>query len=259
MKKSSLIKIIAAAAALCITVSMFAGCSKNNGSTESETTTSAAVSETTVDTEIEETPIYETRAVEEGDVYAINKFTVDPLPANYELAIQSQENQGKIYLNGSSQIVVMATNYKEDFQALDTYADTACASIRMNNMLQQCDTDFEEPEHTTVAGFDAVKYDFLVTQNQFIKENPDDEGDGVKTPVDYFKSRIYYFYSDNDVFYVWFETKQEDWDANIGGFEEFVANIKIDENAVNQETTEETAAESTEEAAEETESETSAE
>ncbi len=232
MKKPGLIKAIAASAALCLTISALSACSDNNNNGESSVTTSAA-EDTTSDTE-ESISVGTMRPVAEGDTYAINKFTVSELPEGYRLASKSQENQGLLFLSDKSQVIVMAANYKEDLQPLEKFADSGCASIKFTNMISQSDTDFSEPEKTTVAGFDAIRYDYDITVNEFIKENESDEGDGVKTPVDWFKSRIYFFYSDKDAFYFTFTTNAEDWDETIGAFEEFTANIVIDENAENE-------------------------
>ncbi|MBQ8826089.1 MAG: hypothetical protein IJ007_03225 [Oscillospiraceae bacterium] len=239
MKNRQLLKITAFTAALCMSAAMLSGCtssgdgSANNTDSGSASVTTVPADENAAETTISIPEMHGTRRVEEGDVYAINKFTVDPLPANYVLAQQSQLNQGKLYLNGVSKITVMACNYKEDFQSLDIAMETACASLKMNNMLMQCDTEFEEPVKTTVAGFDALSTDFLITANTFVKEDPNAEGDGVKTPVGWYKSRIVYFFSDKDVYYCIFETNRDDWDKTIVGFEEFIANIKIDETAEN--------------------------
>lgn len=241
MKNKRIMKILALAAAVCMTAAMLSGCNGNDNGNNSNVGTEVQESVTTTvpsdadaaATDISVPEVYNTKAVAEGDVYAINKFTVDPLPANYVLAQESQEAQGKLYLNGVSKITVMACNYKEDFQDLATCLETACASLRMNNMLYACDTTFEEPVSTTVDGFEALSRDFVITQYEFIKEDPNAEGDGVKTPVAWYKSRIVYFFSEKDVYYCIFETVQDDWDSTIGGFEEFIANIKIDENAQN--------------------------
>ncbi len=226
MKNTRFTKFIAAAAALCLTVSMLSACNKDkpdSSASETSATTNATVA-------VEDIPTMEgVRPVEEGDVLAINKFKVDPLPANYQLASSSQEYQGQLYVNGVSKITVMACNYKEDFQSLEISAESAAASFKMNNMLYASDTEFEEPVYTKVAGFDAISRDFLVTVNEF-KEV---DGKEVKTPAAWYKSRLVYFFSDEDVFYCVFETTKDDWDSTIGGFEEFVANIQIDENAVN--------------------------
>lgn len=249
MKNIRTIKIMAFAVALCISASMLAGCANKNpdeqgGADQSVTQTESAVTTVPNETQSEEEimatletdVMYDTRGVAEGDVYAINKFTVDPLPANYVLAQESQEAQGKLYLNGVSKITVMATNYKEDFQELSVALETACVGMKMNNMLFASDTDFEDVKEITVDGFEALSRDFTITANEFIKENPEDEGDGVKTPVAWFKGRIVYFFSEKDVFYCIFETDKDSFDETIKGFEEFVANIKIDENAQNKTT-----------------------
>ena len=227
--KRKLTKLFAAALALCLSAALLSGCKKdtpdsgNASETTTASTTTAASEEVTI-------PVAQAkRPVAEGDVLAINKFKVDPLPAKYELADSSQEYQGLLYMNGVSKITVMASNYKEDFQDLDTSAESAAVSIKMNNMLYASDTDFEEPIHTTVAGFDAVSRDFLVTVNEFTEV----DGKEVKNPVAWYKSRLIYFFSEKDAFYCVFETTKDDWDSTIGGFEEFVASIVIDENAEN--------------------------
>ncbi|MBQ2823151.1 MAG: hypothetical protein IJF18_01060 [Oscillospiraceae bacterium] len=225
--KRTLTKFFAAALALCLSAALFSGCKKDTADSGNPSETSATTNATVAPEDI---PVAQgKRPVAEGDVLAINKFTVDPLPADYVLVDSSQEYQGKVYMNGVSKVTVMASNYKEDFQDLDISAESAAAGIKMNNMLMASDTDFEDPVYTKVAGFDTVSRDFLVTVNEFSEVN----GKEVKTPVAWYKSRIIYFFSEKDVFYCIFETTKNDWDSTIGGFEEFVANIVIDENAVN--------------------------
>lgn len=223
-------KIIKAGAVLCVLLTaaaMLSGC-KNKTNNSTETTASAVQSENDAQ------EIGTMRPVAEGDVYAINKFTVpEELPGDYRVYVKSQEDQGIVYLNDISQIVVRAANYKENFTDLATYADSGCASIKINNMLDHCDTDFEAPVNTKIAGFDAIYYDYLVTANEFVRENENDE-EGVKTPVAWYKSRIYYFYSDNDVYYLMFETEQDNWEKAVGDLEAFVELITINENAVNE-------------------------
>lgn len=233
MNNSVKLKAGAFLCALLTAAAMLSGCKKNNddnsnnaGSTENSSATVISDSETQ--------EIVTIRQVVEGDVYAINKFTVpDTLPGDYRVYVKSQEDQGIVYLNDISQIVVRASNYKEDFTDLATYADSGCASIKINNMLDSCDTDFEEPVNTKVAGFDAIYYDYLVTANEFIKENENDEK-GVKNPVAWYKSRIYYFYSDKDVYYIMFETERDNWEKALPDLEAFVEKITINENAVNE-------------------------
>lgn len=248
--KRTLTKLFAAALALCLSAALFSGCKKDTANSGDPSETSATTNATVSP---EDLPVAQAkRPVAEGDVLAINKFKVEPLPANYELVNSSQEYQGLLYMNGVSKITVMASNYKEDFQDLETSAESAAASLKMNNMLYASDTDFEEPVHTTIAGFDAISRDFLITVNEFTEVN----GKEVKNPVAWYKSRIVYFFSEKDAFYCVFETTKDDWDSTIGGFEEFVANIVIDESAVNPPA--ETTAASEEAVSEETVSETSA-
>ena len=235
MNKDIIKKAAAVLTALVMCTAVLAGCSKDK-KPEGTSDTLPQSGELNIEGGDEaQEGVMTTRALNEGDVYAINKFKVDPLPANYQLAAKSQENQGMVFVNGVSKITVMAINYKEDLQDLATYADSACAALKLNNMLYQSDTDFSEPQNTKIAGFDAVTYDFTITQNE-VEERVNEKGNKEvvsKTPIAWYKSRIYFFYSDKDAYYALFECQKDDWDSTIGGFEEFMANVTIDENAVN--------------------------
>lgn len=235
MNKDIIKKTAAALTALVMCTAMLAGCSKEKKPEETSDTLPQSGELNIEGGDEAQEGVMTTRALNEGDVYAINKFKVDPLPANYQLAAKSQENQGMVFVNGVSKITVMAINYKEDLQDLATYADSACAALKLNNMLYQSDTDFSEPQNTKIAGFDAVTYDFTITQNE-VEERVNEKGNKEvvsKTPIAWYKSRIYFFYSDKDAYYALFECQKDDWDSTIGGFEEFMANVTIDENAVN--------------------------
>lgn len=235
MNKDIIKKAAAALTALVMCTAVFAGCSKEKKPEETSATLPQSGELNIAGDEESKEGVMTTRALNEGDVYAINKFKVDPLPANYQLAAKSQENQGMVFVNGVSKITVMAINYKEDLQDLATYADSACAALKLNNMLYQSDTEFTEPQNTKIAGFDAVTYDFTITQNE-VEERVNEKGNKEvvsKTPIAWYKSRIYFFYSDKDAYYALFECQKDDWDSTIGGFEEFMANVTIDENAAN--------------------------
>lgn len=234
MNNSKIIKAGAFLCAILTAAAMLSGCKNKIDNTDNNTTNNTEITTSAAPSETEEQTIGTMRQLAEGDVYAINKFTVpEELPGDYRVYVKSQEDQGIVYLNDISQIVVRAANFKEDFADLATYADSGCASIKINNMLDHCDTDFETPVNTKIAGFDAIYYDYLVTANEFIKENEDDE-EGVKSPVAWYKSRIYYFYSDNDVYYIMFETERDNWEKAVGDLEAFVELITINENAVNE-------------------------
>lgn len=235
MNKDIIKKAAAALTALVMCTAVFAGCSKEKKPEGTSATLPQSGELNIAGDEESKEGVMTTRALNEGDVYAINKFKIDPLPANYQLAAKSQENQGMVFVNGVSKITVMAINYKEDLQDLATYADSACAALKLNNMLYQSDTEFTEPQNTKIAGFDAVTYDFTITQNE-VEERVNEKGNKEvvsKTPIAWYKSRIYFFYSDKDAYYALFECQKDDWDSTIGGFEEFMANVTIDENAVN--------------------------
>lgn len=242
MNKDIIKRAAAALTALVMCTAVLAGCSKEKKPEETSATLPQSGELNIAGDEESKEGVMTTRALNEGDVYAINKFKVDPLPANYQLAAKSLENQGMVFVNGVSKITVMAINYKEDLQDLATYADSACAALKLNNMLYQSDTEFTEPQNTKIAGFDAVTYDFTITRNE-VEERVNEKGNKEvvsKTPIEWYKSRIYFFYSDKDAYYALFECQKDDWDSTIGGFEEFMANVTIDENAVN-DPTEETA------------------
>ena len=163
MNKDIIKKTAAALTALVMCTAVFAGCSNEENPKETSATLPQSGELNIAEGEDTQEGVMTTRALNEGDVYAINKFKIDPLPANYQLAAKSQENQGMVFVNGVSKITVMAINYKEDLQDLATYADSACAALKLNNMLYQSDTDFTEPQNTKIAGFDAITYDFTIT------------------------------------------------------------------------------------------------
>ena len=235
-------KAFAAAAAVCI---IMTGCGKNNDNKDDETaeTTAAAKpdfsSVTTENTapEIEEETIsvYTGRAVENEEDLAIFKFNCT-LPEGYETAIDSAE--GKQYVSPYGSIVVKAQNFKEEFQELEVFADSGCAGIKMNNMLYQADTEFSEPIKTTVAGFDAIRYDYTVTSYIFppvTDENGeyvvDENGEYVlsenKEIHGEYVDRVYYFYSDEDVFYIICEAKKESAEAAQADFDKFIESVSI--------------------------------
>lgn len=229
------IKLIAAAAAFCIAVSLFAACGKNKDK-ETEVTSSAAdpSGEVTAATQ---------RPVAEGDIFAINKFKVKDVPSNYEFAQKSQVDGDQhfryIIDEGKANMAVYAANYAEEYGSLADFTGRIRFSMNFNNVLHHCDTEFGEEKSVNIAGFDGVYCDYYITQNHFeTDENgeyiKDAEGNDVKTPVAWYTGRIYAFYSDKDAFYFTVESTKDYWDNVVGDFEEKVLpNIYIDENAEN--------------------------
>lgn len=228
------------AAVLCtaiIVASAFTGCSGSDGNGEVVSETTVSEQQTMINTapavvdtdETNQDISTETRPIEEGDDYAINKINnkSETLPGGYELADYSEENQGKMYLNGSAQLVIRGYNYNEDMQDMAVWADNACALMSISNITYACDTVFGEPENVTVCGFDGIKYDYEIIQYDFIADENDPEAEAVKTEIYRQKARIYFFYSEQDAYVVYFNTMAEDWEEQLGYFEEFVADLEV--------------------------------
>ncbi|MDE5859674.1 MAG: hypothetical protein K2H23_04735 [Oscillospiraceae bacterium] len=240
MKKITLKKITAALCAVLMLAAM-AGCSENNndsnnGNNSSDISQTQQGEDSTVTTidlgdDFDQEAVMTSRALEEGDDYAINKINNitqgDTLPGGYSLQDYSEENQGKLYNNGKSKIVIRAYNYKEDLQDMAIWADNACAMILIANITKACETVFEDPENVKVCGFDGIRYDYDIIQNDFIADENDPDAEPVKTEIYRYKARGYYFYSDQDAYVISFDTMEEDWEEQVKNFEEFVADLEV--------------------------------
>lgn len=237
MKKTSLKKLAAIFCAAAM-MSFTAGCSQNddNGENTDAVTSSAEQNDETTTTvylgdDWDKEAVMTSRALEEGDDYAINKINPktegETLAGGYTLQDYSEENQGKLYNNGKSKIVIRAYNYKEDLQDMAVWADNACAMILIANITKACDTVFEDPENVKVCGFDGIKYDYDIIQNDFIADENDPDAESVKTEIYRYKARGYYFYSDQDAYVISFDTMEEDWEEQVKYFEEFVADLEV--------------------------------
>lgn len=258
MNKNRFLKIAAALAAVCMAAAVFGGCSKNKDTEETETSTQ------------EEVTVATQRPVAEGDIYAINKFQVKDLPENYVMAQKSQEefDQHFRYIidDGKANMAVYAANYAEDYGPLENFAGRVRFGMTFNNVMHKCDTEYGESHEIEIAGFKGEWCDYLITQNIFETDAngdtyKDEDGKDIKTPVEWYKGRLYFFFSDKDAFYFSIESTQDYWDNIVDDFEKkILPNIYIDENAKNdpepEESSTETAAVSSE--TDETASETSA-
>lgn len=164
--------------------------------------------------------------------YAINKISNktkgDVFPGGYKLVNYSEENQGKHFANNSSKVIIRAGNGVEDFPELSVWAESTSAGIVISNITNNAaDTNFGDPVEAKVCGFDAIYYDYEMIAYDFV-ENPDDpEGEPIKQEHSRYMGRNYYFYSDQDVYAVMFDTAKEDWEEQLPKFEEFVADLKI--------------------------------
>ncbi|MCL2054951.1 MAG: hypothetical protein FWG90_11040 [Oscillospiraceae bacterium] len=164
-----------------------------------------------------------------GDVFAMTKFTAS-IPEGYNLFIE--DDLGRRYANGEASIEIHGANYNENFIELSLYAEDASTYYAVGRKIHLEDLEFEAPVNTSVAGFDAIRYDYLTTANDFARDSSgnvvkDESGRDVVEPAAFFKGRMYYFFSDEDIFYIIFETGSDDWDKNLPEFEEFIASIEI--------------------------------
>ena len=237
--------IAAAAAFLC----MLTACSKtpDTGNTIETSVTpleSAVTTETGApmqtgqpeyDEDEEPISIYTGKAVEDPADLAIHKFNCE-IPEGYQVVVDSDE--GKLYKSERASITIKAQNYKEEFMELPKFADQACANVKIGNMMTQADTVFSEPMETTVAGFDAIRYDYDVTAYIYLYEtNADgsqklgDDGNPIitdqKEVYGKFHDRIYFFYSDEDVFIVTMESPESEKDNVAAEFDKFLESITI--------------------------------
>lgn len=233
MKKTSLKKLTAILCAA-IMLSVTTGCSPDNNNNEtSEATSSAAGTEQTDETFYygDEEAVMTSRALEEGDDYAINKINPktegEIFAGGYSLQDYSEQNQGKLYNNGKSKVVIRAYNYNEDLQDMAVWADNACAMILLANMTKACDTVFEDPENVKICGYDGIKYDYDIIQCDFIRDENDPDAEPVKTELYRYKARAYYFYSEDDAYVITFDTMEEDWEEQVQNFEDFVLEFEV--------------------------------
>ncbi len=221
------------AAALLALSMLLAGCSNDNDDAQQNTDT--AVQTQATDSTDETISVYTGKAVENEEDLAIFKFNAT-IPEGYETVVDS--NEGKLYASPNGSITVKAQNFKEEFQDLEIFADQGCASIKLTNMMYQADTEFSEPQKTTVAGFDAIKYDYNITSYIFLYEtdaNGEQKKDADGNPIitdqkeinGEYVNRIYYFYSDEDVFYVMCEAPKDKAEAAAKEFDEFISSVTI--------------------------------
>lgn len=168
---------------------------------------------------------YETRPLEEGDQWAIDLIDATEkngeLAGGYDFLEYNLAEQGKLYMNGASKVVINAHNYNEDMQALDIWADNACAMIKIKNITAACDTIFSEPKKTKVCGYDAIMYDVEIIQYKFIDNT-------TKEVYDTYKGRNYYFYSDKNAYAILFDTNDETWNNEVANFEKFMESLVVD-------------------------------
>ena len=213
----------------------FAGCGYDTKRSEKETTQISQEVELGEGEEVEtQATIYQGKTVENSDDLAIYKFNCT-IPNGF--VVQEDDDNGRYFASDKASIMIKSQNYKEEFTDLPVFADSAMGKIVYGNMLYQSKTDVSDPIKTKVAGFDAIRYNYDITA-YFYNYETDSEGlpvtnaDGqynvLSTEVmNKLSNRVYFFYSDEDVFYVIFETPQEFADEMAPVFDEFIESINI--------------------------------
>ncbi|MCM1024199.1 MAG: hypothetical protein NC395_09095 [Prevotella sp.] len=238
MKKQKLTAILGVLTA----AAMLAGCSNNDPASDAADSSSAQTSSdgaqasqaggavTEIGAGLVDDAVTETRPIAEGDEYAIDKINPrspeGSFPGGYVLSGYEKENQGKLYNNGKSKIVIRAYNYKDDLQDLAVWADQACAIMKIANITSACDTNYGEPEKITYMGFDTVKYNYDIIQYEFVSGA---DGQEEKSERGRYKGVAYYFYSNQDAYAIMFDTSEADWEEQSAAFEEFIADLEITE------------------------------
>lgn len=229
MKNQKFKRIISGILAALCAAALMTGCSSQDG--ETDTTTASQADVTSVPSEEAEDP-FEVTTIAEGDDYAINKISNktegEEFPGGYKLVNYSEEGQGKHFANGGSKVIIRAGNYADSFPDLATWAESTSAGIVISNITNNsADTNFGDPVEAKICGFDAIYYDYEMIQYEFV-ENPDDpEGDPIKSEYARFMGRNYYFYSEQDVYAVMFDTAKADWEEQLPKFEEFIADLQV--------------------------------
>ncbi len=240
MKKTKTLSSLVASLCLCAALT---GCA---GSSEETPVNSDSVSYTTADVQslLDEAEDSAETTVPDGqdETYSAASFatatdveneadraiykTSLTLPEGWQIVEDS--DQGKIYMGNNAQLKIQAVNYGKDAELtdLDEFADTVAANIVVNNVYLKADTEFGDPVHTTVAGNDAVRYDYVVSAYFF---ETDDEGNtvGDKQLYDTYPGRIYVFYNDTDGYFLQFESDSKNIDEANKDFDAIIESFAI--------------------------------
>jgi hypothetical protein len=220
MKKSKLLPVLLAVAVL--------GASGCTGGAQTETTTMTTAE------------IGFAREREGDDAFAIDKINVDPLP---EGAVYLEKSDVRTYIMaGDWDCDISAANYKDQFHDLDKYAESLMANMVITFMYQTSDVIPEEPIKTTVGGYDAVLYNYTIDEKLWQTDTDgfavtDAEGSEISYSGRHFTCRAYFFFSDNDAYYILFTTKTENYANAAPQWDQIIANVKIDPDLKLAETT----------------------
>lgn len=188
-----------------------------------------SASETTTAPEETEEITFSTVTDVENEVdRAIYKAQIT-LPEGWSIVENSKD--GKFYASNLANLSIQAQNFGADAELspLETLADSAAASIVMQNMFYQADTDFGEPQETTVAGVPAIRYDYTVTAYIF---DVDDEGNktGSKSVFAEYQDRLYVLYYGTDAYCLRFETAKDSYELVSPQFDEMIESFSVAED-----------------------------
>ncbi|MGN1415238.1 MAG: hypothetical protein ACI4XF_00200 [Oscillospiraceae bacterium] len=237
-------KLIAAIAAVMTAASALTGCGGSDGDNAVTESSSAdgsyttadvqglldnAPEETSVPAETSESVTFSTVTDVENEVDRAIYKTQITLPEGWSIVENSKD--GKFYASNLANLSIQAQNFGPDAELspLETLADSAAASIVIQNMYYQADSDFGEPQNTTVAGQPAIRYDYTVTAYIF---ELDDEGNktGEKSVIGEYQDRLYVFYYGTDAYCLRFETSKENYDLVSHEFDEMIDSFSIAED-----------------------------
>jgi hypothetical protein len=173
------------------------------------------------------------RPREGDDAYAIDKLNVDPLPGDAKYTRKFTEQLEIVA--GEWDCNIGGSNYKDQYQALDIYAEALMASYVITFKYQTSDVIWEDPVHTTVAGYDAVLYNFVIEETLWETDAnesgiTDVNGDYISYAGRHFNGRAYFFFSGTDAYYMIFTCLTEDYAECAPEWDTLIDNVKIDED-----------------------------
>ena len=270
-------KLIASAAALAVCCASFTGCASSAGNAQNsntaEASTSTTVSSSGSTDDINVSKLFEeTEAAtstfmtgesgfeildDQQDEEQVTFYTVTDVENELDRAIykaqvtlpqgwllQTNTKEGKFYTSPLGTLMIKAQNFGTDTELtdLDTFADSVAASIAMDNKFYQADTEFGEPQKTTVAGLPAVKYEYTVTAYIFMYDKDDvarveNDDTGTETVPEAkkevygkFKDEIYIFYNGTDAYVLLFEAPEGNYDQVKSQFDALKDSFTIAED-----------------------------
>jgi hypothetical protein len=223
--------ILAAVSACALLAANAAGCTKNKPDETEPFSSSGAAQGTSASDDYDASGNAQTtRELQPGDEYAFKKFSGE-IPDGYRVI--AEEDFGIRYFNANAFIEIYGANYKEDYPELLEFAESVSLQHALGKMFTSLyEFDFSDPINASVAGFDAVRFNYDAVDYDWVLDGDgnvvrDEEGKEKRDPVDYLRGQMNYFFSDKDVYYIYFETRRDDWDKYYPEFEEFMKTVEI--------------------------------